>query len=56
MKIARLFSLLLLMLTASLVSAQNVTRCGGPTNALYVNWPDFHFDDATRATTRTKTS
>jgi outer membrane protein assembly factor BamB len=32
------------MLTASLASAQGITRCGGPTTALYINWPTFHFD------------
>lgn len=33
-----------LLLGASLVSAQSITRCGGPSTALYINWPMFHFD------------
>ena len=44
MKIGKLFFLFLLTLTGSLVSAQDVTRCGGPTNALSVNWPNLQFD------------
>ena len=44
MKIKAFYLPALLMLTASLASAQTVTRCGGPTNALYINWPTFHFD------------
>ncbi len=43
MKIKLLCFLPLLML-ASFASAQTITRCGGPTNALYINWPNFHFD------------
>ena len=43
MKIGRLLPVWL-MLTASLASAQDVTRCGGPSNGLYVNWQDFQFD------------
>lgn len=31
-------------LIGSIATAQQVTRCGGPTNALYINWPSFHFD------------
>ena len=44
MKIKTPYSLALLMLTASFASAQSITRCGGPTNALYINWPTFQFD------------
>ena len=35
---------LALLFGVSLVSAQTITRCGGPTNALSINWPNFHFD------------
>ena len=44
MKISTFCSLALLMLAASLASGQSITRCSGPTNALYINWPTFHFD------------
>lgn len=44
MKIKTLCALFFLTLTASLASAQSVTRCGGPTTALYINWPMFHLD------------
>jgi outer membrane protein assembly factor BamB len=43
-RIKALYPLALLILAASLASAQTITRCGGPTNALYINWPTFHFD------------
>ena len=36
---------LIVMLIASFASAQTITRCGGPANALYINWPTFHFDN-----------
>lgn len=45
MKIKALCTLALLVLTASFVSSQTVTRCGGPANALSINWPTFHFDN-----------
>ena len=44
MKIKTLCPLILLTLTASLATAQQPTRCGGPNTALYVNWPMFQFD------------
>ena len=44
MKIKTLCFLVLLLLSASFASAQTITRCGGPTNALQINWPTFHFD------------
>ena len=44
MKIVHRCCLSLLLLTASLISAQTITRCGGPANALYINWSTFHFD------------
>lgn len=44
MKIKLLCVLALLLFTASLASAQGVTRCGGFNSALYINWPMFHFD------------
>jgi outer membrane protein assembly factor BamB len=34
----------LVILTTALASGQAVTRCGGPNNALYINWPTFGFD------------
>lgn len=44
MKIKTLCFLTLLTLTASIASAQTITRCGFSTS-LYINWPTFHYDD-----------
>ncbi len=44
MKIKALWFVSLLMLISCLASAQQITRCGGPTNALYINWPTYSFD------------
>jgi len=32
------------ILATAFASGQAVTRCGGPNNALYINWPTFGFD------------
>lgn len=44
MRIKTLCTLVLLTLTASLASAQQITRCGGPNTALYISWPTVQFD------------
>lgn len=44
MKVKALCILVLLLFGAILASAQTITRCGGPTNALYIDSPMFHFD------------
>jgi eukaryotic-like serine/threonine-protein kinase len=44
-KIKTLCALVLLLLGASFASAQTVTRCGGPSTALQVNWSTFLFDE-----------
>jgi len=44
MRIKTLCLFFLGILTATLASGQAVTRCGGPSNALSINWPTFGFD------------
>ena len=44
MKFKILYALILLTLTACLASAQTITRCGGPTNALYITRTGPQFD------------
>ncbi len=44
MRIKTLGLFFLVMVTAALASGQALTRCGGPNNALYINWPASGFD------------
>ena len=43
----------LLLIVSSMLVAQSITRCGGPTNELYINWPNFRFDVCQQAITPT---
>jgi outer membrane protein assembly factor BamB len=43
-KLRTAYYLTLVLTLGSMLGAQQITRCGGPTNALSINSPVFHFD------------